>query len=294
MSKLHSVDAQGRHMIITKTRDDVYEDIPSIGIRIYSRHEEAWVILDAATSQPICFLDIPPDDQIIDVYRGRWLIVRRPTIIVNVAGKSVDYETSDEYIFDIDSGRKMTKDDRGRLSGNYISRGDKSVSMINGVTISCSFLKTMDLLDYGSVSGLNTSTIQSGKDAKSETILGSSPASPSFSTGATHTYVMRKKGSQTEHIVYVGPSMASSSRLSPILQFTGVYWQVYGDMIAYNNQVSRMAIGQSSPEVIMTFESSLSSNGLVLTLVDVYFPHGNAVCLLYRSANFNAIIMKNL
>lgn len=291
MSKLHAVDCQGRHMIITKTNDDVYEDISDIGIRIYSRHSSAWVILDVSTSQPICFLDIPPDDQIIDVYRGRWLVVRQPTIIMNVAGRSVDYDAADEYIFDIDTSRKMSKNDRGRLCGSYLSRDEKAISMVSGAVISCSFMKTMDLLDYVSISGTKTSVT----DTKSNALrLGTSPASPSFANMATHVYVMRKKGSATEHVVYTGSSMSSTSRLSPILQFTGVYWQAHTDMIAYNNQVSRLAVGGRSSDVILTFDSALSSHGLVLSLVDVYFISDTNICLLYRSANFDAIIIREL
>lgn len=320
MSKLHFVDAQGRHLIITKTRDDVYEDIPLISpgtkasptdvdakttsssplnLRIYSRHAESWVIIDAATAHPIYFLDIAPDDAILDVYRGRWLTIRRPTMIINISGKAVDYDAADEYIFDMDSGRKMTKDFRGRLLGSYISRDDRAISMNNGMAVACGFLKTMDLLDYGSISGANISITETTAEKKkgtgtSPSILGSSPASPSFANFATHTYVMKKKGHESSYTVYVGPSMSANSRLSPILQFTGVYWQARGDMIAYNNQVSRLAVGGRASEVLLTFESTLVSNNLVLTLVDVYFPYDGAVCLLYRSVNFDAIIVREV
>ncbi len=325
MSKLHFVDAQGRHLIITKTRDDVYEDIPLIrdsnpsnpsdvdaktipssplNLRIYSRHAESWVIIDAATAHPIYFLDIAPDDAILDVYRGRWLTIRRPTMIINISGKAVDYDAADEYIFDMDSGRKMTKDFRGRISGSYISRDDRAISMNNGMAVACGFLKTMDLLDYGSISGVATSGMGMATETatvdKKKSIgtppstLGSSPASPSFANFATHTYVMKKKGHDNAYTVYVGPSMSANSRLSPILQFTGTYWQARGDMIAYNNQVSRLAVGGRASEVLLTFESTLVSNNLVLTLVDVYFPYDGAVCLLYRSVNFDAIIVREV
>lgn len=287
MSKLHGIDASGRHLIISLTADDFYEDATD-DIRLYSRHDRAWVVLDAETLKPVCFLDIPPDDRPMYLFRGRWLVIHSATDKFMVNGRNVDYSDPEEYIFDIDTSRRLEATDGHRLNGGYINTKDnRAISLANGSVVTYSFLRGHDLLDYDTLGG--------GGDAMTTSItsavLGSSPASPSFLTGATKVYVTRKKTMPTDHIVYIG--VGGNSRLSPVMHFSGVYWHTLGGYIAFNNQVCKVPLNGVT-ETIMTFDASLTSNGLAMVLRDVYFPRVGEVCLLYESRNFHAIIVKKI
>jgi hypothetical protein len=287
MSKLHGVDANGRHLIVSLTADDFYEDATG-GIRLYSRHDRAWVVQDAETLRPICFLDIPPDDRPVSLFRGRWLVIKSAVNRFMVNNREVDYEEPEEYIFDIDSSRRMEAP-VGRLDGGYINTKDcRAISLSNGAVMTSSFLKGNDLLDYETISGdMNAST-------SSGLVLGSSPATPGFASMATKVYVMRKKTIPSDYIVYIGGG--NDKKLSPVMHFSGIYWHTLGGYVAYNNRVCRVPITPNHhiDDAILTFESSLMSNGLAMVLRDAYFPRVGELCLLYESKNFHAIIVKKL
>lgn len=283
MSKLHGVDNDGKHIIISLVTDDFYETATE-GVTLYSRHAKAWVVMTADTHQPLCFLDIPPDDTPIQLYRGRWLVVRCATEKMIIAGKAVDSIIPDEYIFDIETSRRMSGPTQ-RLCGLFINTIDgRAISLVSGGIITCGFLKTYDLLDYISLSGRMSTSLTSA------ITLGSSPASPGFMNASTHMYVMRKKGSTSEHVIYVGGSLSSNARLSPVLNFIGVYWAACEGLVAYNNKVTK--IGGGDP--VISFEDKLISHNLSLALVDVYFSSSDSLCLLYESKNFHAIITKKI
>lgn len=282
MSKLHGIDASGRHLIISLTNDDFYEDATD-GVRLYSRHDRAWVVLDAETLKPICFLDVPPDDRPVSLFRGRWLVIKSATDKFTVNNRTVDYGDPDEYIFDIDTSRRF---EAGKIDGGYINTPDnRAISLASGIAMTASFLRSNYLLDYETLSGDMVTSTSSSSGA----ILGSSP--PNFIAKAAKIYVMRKKALPTDHIVYVG----NGQKLSPVMHFSGVYWHTLGGYIAYNNKVCRVPLNdEPTTDAILTFDSSLSSNGLAMVLRDVYFPRVGEVCLLYESRNFHAIIVKKL
>lgn len=259
--------------------------------RMYSKTESAYMIIDD-NGEPERFLDISALDTIIDIHRGRWLIVKSNVDSMTVHGTNVTV-SANMYMYDIITSKVVKID--VVPEGDYICSTTEATEITSGLVIKSSFLISHEILDICPVTATAASSTNDTYVSKTPgtPVMSNSPmATGSMTTGSTpkFIYILKPRNKTRDYLILIGPQWTKNAKLNTIKSFTGTYWHVHWPWIAYNNVIDNLY----EPKKGHVIEQTIQNNGLTLTLSDIYFVTNNTAILIYSSNNFQAVLIKTL
>lgn len=275
---------------VTLYSDNIFDNVD--GGKLFSKTSSAWTVLNDKFI-PEQFLDIAPNEQILGIFRGRWLLVKRPIESFSVSCNNEIITQHKMYVYDIISARTFDCDHVPE--GRYISVDSGARDLVTGEIFNSSLLTNFEMIDIEPIS-----VPTAGTDARPQPlrtkygtpILSASPGSPG-GVGLTpeqkFIYVLKPRSKIREYSVYIGPQWSKGVKLNPVTTVTG-YWHVAWPWIAYGNQVDNLLDAKKNFKLDLIRVAS----GITLKLTDVYFVSVNTLVAVYESQNYQAIIAVNL
>jgi len=275
---------------VTLYTDNIFDSIPSG--KLFSKMSAAWTILNDSFT-PEQFLDISPHDQVVDIFRGRWLIVRKSLESFNVSGNNEIVTQHKMYIYDTYTSR-VNECDRlpeGRYIDANIGTNMGARDLVTGEIFNSSLLTNFEMIDIEPIDTVPSQMIRSRNSLSGTPILSTTTPTPSSTTTADQRfiYVLKPRSKIREYSVYVGPQWGKGVKLSPLLTVSN-YWHVAWPWIAYGHQVDNLSDAKKN----IKLDPTKLVSGITLHLSDVYFVSVNTLVVVYESQNYQAIISVNL
>lgn len=254
---------------------------------LVSMYSKFWTLTDLNGKAEL-LLDIDPNDKVLYVYRGKYLIVESSKETFNVLGNKMS-NIHEILVYDVYTGVKLYQLNEARMFGEWINEcisGERrAVHVDTGITISSKLLNNYEIID---VIKCEKNDEVNGQLSNSP-ILSSSPLSGITKEG--NLYILKQRNTTDTYQILFGPSMNNNSKLYTILKFQGKYLHANNRYIMYNNRI--VEFGNSSKS-IMTIETSLINNGIEFHLTDAYFISESVISLHYSSANFDLLMKRNI
>lgn len=284
---LKFMDATGQILIVSITKDTtIHEEIECKGYTgvLVSSYMSSWIISNI-NGRVEMLLDIPPDDEVTDIFRGRYLIVRTGGSSFSVAGTNV-ISNSVYYLYDTVNNCRVSGNVYGELSerqlGEWIPVNDTKMKNI----ITGAFIESKIFSEYNLVDTVNIGNI--GEEINGDPLTKQNYGSPILSnspimSGVTRTgvlYIMKQKKATTDtyQVLFGGSNIGN--KLHVVLKFQGKYIHANSKYIMYDNKI--VEYGNSSKAVL--FENTLVNNGVIFKLYDAYFSSLEVVSLRYKSS----------
>lgn len=285
MSRINVLNSYGNvNAIVLSSEISMQEQVKIPGFvsgSLRPRSLSAWVLCDDK-GKPDVFLNIPPEDTILDSFRGRWLLVKKKVDIFDILGR--DISRRDElYLHDSLNGHNIPVSCLPQ--GQYISCSkDKKIDISTGHVVQDKYLNDYDLVDMVPlVPGNSCGTLS--EPSNGSPVISNSPINSNSFQKRDYVYILR--GQKTWKVL-IGP--ISGTRLKCHSTFEGTYWCAYGSWIVRNGKADNIM----EPEKSFSLSETIESSGMTFRLKSVYFLNPSLLGLIYESANFQLFLTKTV